>query len=88
MSRARRREKRRERRRERKKDEGKCLNSRGRDMNERGKDEDEFELADKSFDSRETVSIEECSMEFDVTCWNKRREGKEDERERKMRENV
>ena len=37
MSRARRREKRRERRRERKKDEGKCLNSRGRDMNERGK---------------------------------------------------
>lgn len=65
MSRARRREKRRERRRERKKDEGKCLNSRGRDMNERGKDEDELELADKAFDSRETVSIEECSMEFD-----------------------
>ena len=28
------------------------------------------------------------SMEFDVTCWNKRREGKEDERERKMRENA
>ena len=65
MSRARRREKRRERRRERKKDEGKYLHSRGRDMNERGKDEDEFELADKVFDSRETVSIEECSMEFD-----------------------
>ena len=65
MSRAGRREKRRERRRERKKDEGKCLNSRGRDLNERGKDEDELELADKSFDSRETVSIEECSMEFD-----------------------
>ena len=65
MSRAGRREKRRERRRERKKDEGKCLHSRGRDMNERGKDEDELELADKAFDSRETVCIEECSMEFD-----------------------
>ena len=74
MSRARRREKRRERRRERKKDEGKCLHSRGRDMNERGKDEDKVELADKSFDSRETVCIEECSMEFDVTCTKKREE--------------
>ena len=65
MSRAGRREKRRERRRERKKDEGKCLHSRGRDMNERGKDEDELELADKAFDSREIVCIEECSMELD-----------------------
>ena len=50
-------EKRRERRRERKKDEGKYLHSRGRDLNERGKDEDELELADKTFDSRETVSM-------------------------------
>ena len=34
-------------------------------MNERGKDEDEIELADKAFDSRETVCIEEYLMEFD-----------------------
>ena len=43
-------------------------------MNERGKDEDKVELADKAFDSRETVCIEECSMEFDVTCSKKREE--------------
>ena len=80
MSRARRREKRRERRRERKKDEGKHLHSRGRDMNERGKDEDELELADKAFDSREKRLIRWNSMSRAGTREEKGKKTREKER--------